>query len=187
MVFTEAWKPWLGEVLYQNKYRTESLRLRNWDYSNIGWYYVTICSKEKKCYFGSVVNGKMVLNKLGEIVQQEWFRIQAIRKGVELDEFVIMPNHIHGIIVIKNDHIDNNVEAHGHAPLQIKQNLSNIVRGFKGSVTNKIRTSLNQQFSWQPNFHEHIIRNDKTLFQIRKYIQLNPLKWEIDKENPINN
>lgn len=177
-------------MLYQNKYRVNSLRLQDWDYSTTGWYSVTICTKEKKCYFGDVMSGKVVLSELGEIVYKEWMKIKEIRSGVDLDEFVIMPNHVHGIIVITNDHI-NNVETHGHASLQlnniVKQNLSNIIRGLKGSITTKIRSSCNDQFAWQPRFYEHIIRNEKSLFQIRKYIQLNPLKWEIDKENPNNN
>ena len=176
-------------LLYQNKYRSNSIRLKEWDYSNLGWYYTTICTNGKKCYFGNVVDGKMELNKLGKIVTQEWLRIGELRQGVELDE---LPNHLHGIIVITNDHIKNNVETHGHASLQLKdsvivqQNLSNIVRGFKGAVTVKIRSTLNKQFSWQPRFYEHIIRNKKSLFQIRKYMLLNSIKWEYDKENPIN-
>lgn len=67
MAFTEAWKPWLDEMLYKNKYRAKSLRLENWDYSNLGWYYVTICTKDKECYFGNIVDGKMVLNEFGRI------------------------------------------------------------------------------------------------------------------------
>jgi len=129
----------------------------------------------------------MILNDLGKIAYNEWLRIKGIRDGVDLDEFVIMPNHLHGIIIITNDHIINDVETHSYASLQIKQNLSNIMRGFKGSVTNKIRASLNKNFTWQPRFYEHIIRNEKSLYEIRKYIKRNPLKWEIDKENPINN
>ena len=172
-------------MLYHNKYRIESIRLKNWNYSNPGIYYVTICTKEKKHYFGDIVNGKMYLNELGKITYNEWLKIKEMRKGVDLDEFIIMPNHLHGIIIITNDHINNNdennnnVETHGYAslqPSQIKQNLSNIIRGFKGSVTNIIHTSLNEEFAWQPRFYEHIVQNQNDLFRIRKYIKLNPMK-----------
>ncbi|MFZ1290267.1 MAG: transposase [Melioribacteraceae bacterium] len=188
-------------ILYKNKYRIKSLRLTNWDYSNFGYYYITICTEEKEEYFGKIENGKMILNELGKIAYNEWLKIKEIRNGVDLDEFIIMPNHLHGIIVITNDHFNindinnndennNNVETLGHASLQlpqIKQNLSNIIRGFKGSVTNKIRTSINKQFAWQTRFYEHIIRNEKSLYEIHKYIKLNSLKWEIDKENSNKN
>jgi putative transposase len=95
--------------LFRNKYRVESQRLKYWDYSTPGWYYVTICTKNMKCWFGKIENGKMVLNELGKIVVETWKNIPEHYKKIELDYFVIMPNHMHGIMII------NSVET-GHAP-----------------------------------------------------------------------
>jgi len=103
--------------LYKNKYRIESARLKDWDYSTPWWYYVTICTKNMKCFFGDVKNGKMVLNEVGEIVKEEWLRTKEMRKKVDLDYFVIMPNHFHGIIIIEGCEY---VETHGHASLHIR-------------------------------------------------------------------
>lgn len=101
-----------------------------------------------------------------------------------------MPNHIHVIIIINDKRRDVacNVSTDKMSIISPKAgSLSSIIRSYKSAVTNKIRTSINKQFSWQPRFYEHIIRNEKSLFQIHKYINLNPLKWQIDNENPINN
>ena len=98
-------------TLFKNKYRTESNRLKNWDYSNNGFYFVTICTKNKENYFGKIRNKKMVLNEIGKITQKYWLEIPKHFLFVKLDEFVVMPNHVHGILVIdKNDKIQNNVK-----------------------------------------------------------------------------
>jgi len=165
--------------LYKNKYRIESARLKDWDYSTPWWYYVTICTKNMKCFFGDVKNGKMVLNEVGEIVKEEWLRTKEMRKKVDLDYFVIMPNHFHGIIIIEGCEY---VETHGHASLHtIKNNLSHVVRGFKSACTTRIHLNVNKFFSWQSRFYDHIIRNEKDLYRIREYIRNNPIKWELDK------
>jgi REP element-mobilizing transposase RayT len=169
--------------LYKNKFRVESSRLKDWDYSIPWWYYVTICTKDMKCWFGKVENGKMVLNEVGKIVQKEWLKTPDLRKKVELDYFVIMPNHFHGIIITTGtENIDNVVETHRDASLRkVKNNLSDIIRGFKGSCTNQIHLSGNSAFKWQQRFYDHIIRNENDLLRIRTYIQNNPLKWELDE------
>lgn len=89
---------------YNNKYRTESARLKYWDYSNPGWYYVTICTKNKKYWFGNIKKGKMYLNKIGEIANTLWQNIPLHFLFVESDYFTIMPNHIHGILILKEQH-----------------------------------------------------------------------------------
>ena len=86
--------------LYQNKYRVKSTRLKDWDYSNAGWYFVTICVKKLVPYFGKVVKAKMKLSKIGLIVKEEILKTVKIRKNIELDEWVIMPNHVHAIIIL---------------------------------------------------------------------------------------
>ena len=183
----------MDDILFKNKYRIKSTRLKYWDYSSNGAYYITICTKNRECYLGDIKNGEMKLSVIGEIVSDEWIRTKQIRKNVELDEWVIMPNHLHGIVIIDNDYVGCNVETHGHASLQTKpqtehtnmfgpqsKNLSSIIRGFKGSTTKQIHLAGFHDFAWQPRFHEHIIRNKKELNRIHTYIKNNPLKWELD-------
>ena len=166
-------------ALYKNKYRVESARLRDWDYSIPWWYYITICTKDMKQWLGEVVERKMILNDIGKIIDEEWKRTEKVRQNVELDYYQIMPNHLHGIIIINGPDV---VETHGHASLRIsKNNLSHIIRGFKGSCTMRIRTASLKSFSWQSRFYDHIIRNDKDLYRIRKYIYKNPIEWELDE------
>ena len=169
--------------LYKNKFRVESSRLKDWDYSTPWWYYVTICTKDMKCWFGEVKNGKMILNDIGKILGEEWLRTSDLRKMVELDYYVIMPNHFHGILIIDGmENIDEVVETHSDASLHnVENNLSDIIRGFKGSCTKQIHLSVNSTFKWQSRFYDHIIRNENDLRRIRTYIQNNPLKWEIDE------
>ena len=104
----------MNNIRFKNKYRIPSTRLQNWDYSSSGWYYVTICTKDRICYFGSITNRKINLSDIGKIAKQYWKEIPDHFNNIILEEYTIMPNHIHGIIIIQN-----NVET-GHAPsLQI--------------------------------------------------------------------
>ncbi|SRR5579884_170329 len=169
--------------LYKNKYRIGSTRLKDWDYSSNGYYFVTICTKNRECFFGNIVDGKMILSEIGKIVLKEWQRTEQIRKNVRLDEWIIMPNHIHGIVVIDN----GNVETHCNASLQQKypeNNLSFIVRGFKSISTKRIHMSGFHNFAWQSRFYDHIIRDENSLQKIREYINNNPIKWDVDENNP---
>jgi REP-associated tyrosine transposase len=206
--------------LYKNKYRVESARLKNWDYSIPWWYYVTICTKGMKHWFGKIDNGKMILNSIGKIIDEEWKRTEKVRSNVELDYYVIMPNHFHGIIIINNtvettrwvvskEKRGNNANNNGnlrekkegrqevarhassetaHRAVFTKTNktlypdsLGAIIGQFKSNATKRIRKSGYPKFSWQPRFYDHIIRNEKDLFRIRRYIQNNPFKWELGK------
>ncbi|MEW5758589.1 MAG: transposase [Candidatus Omnitrophota bacterium] len=168
-------------------YRISSSRLPRWDYSSNGYYFVTICTKEKEHYFGEIINGEMELSKIGEVVAREWQNTEAIRLDVEVDEWVVMPNHLHGII--------NIVETHCSASLQQKRinkfgpqsnNLASIIRGFKSKTTKDIRMAGFNAFAWQPRFYDHVIRNDASLNRIREYIQNNPTQWDLDIENNAN-
>ncbi len=156
--------------LYKNKFRVESSRLKDWDYSIPWWYYVTICTKDMKCWFGEIKKGKIFQSDLGKIAEHIWKEIPKHYVAVELDYYVIMPNHIHGIIII------NDVET-GHAPsLQIKQpTLGNVIGSFKSAVTKWARQNGYSYFKWQPRFYDHIIKNENDLRRIRTYIQHNPL------------
>ena len=183
-------------TLYKNKYRVESARLQSWDYSADGFYFITICTQNRACLFGQIVNGHMRLSGVGEIVLREWNQSFEIRSELFCDCFVIMPNHIHAVVVIdKNDDIDV-VETHGRASLQQQQqqpkkpmpirrpkSLSSFVAGFKSSATKQINAFRNTPGMpvWQPRFHDHIIRNENELQRIRRYILNNPAKWQGDK------
>jgi len=178
--------------LYKNKYHIESTRLKEWDYSSSGYYFVMICTKNRECFFGNIVDGKMELSEIGEIAKQCWLEIPQHFQDVKLDEFVIMPNHVHGIIIINN----RNVETRHGVSLQ-KQNsntnqfskpvsgsLSTIINQYKSTVMRWCRKDGYDNFAWQSRFYEHIIRNGKSLQKIREYISNNPLKWDIDENNP---
>ena len=152
-------------------------RLKYYDYSNAGWYYVTICTKDHQRYFGKIKNEKMILNEVGNIVDEYWKKIPDHFPNVELDEYIIMPNHIHGIII--NNY--NTVGEENLLPLQHNTNLSNVIKGFKIGVTKWCMKNNHSNFKWQRSFYDRIIRNEKELYNIRKYIKQNPLKWDIEK------
>lgn len=176
-------------MLYKNRYRIESARLKEFDYSSQYWYYVSINTKDHLEYFGEVRKSKMILNQLGKIVDEEWRNISIIRSGVGLDSYIIMPNHFHGILIVNQSSEFKTVETLRDASLQnpvCVYSLSNIIRGFKGAVTKRIHLMGMIKFKWQSRFYDHIIRSEKDLARIREYIDMNPLKWEIEKNNPEN-
>jgi REP element-mobilizing transposase RayT len=165
---------------FKNKYKVNSVRLSGWDYSWSGYYFFTICAKDRQNFFGEIKNRMMGLNDLGCIVWQEWHRTQKIRQNIRLDEFVVMPNHVHGII-----EIIYSVETHCNASLQLgnkfgpqRNNLGSIIRGIKGGVVRGVKVLGYNDFSWQPRFHDHVIKTDtESLEKIRYYIKNNPCNW----------
>jgi putative transposase len=169
--------------LYQNKYRIESTRLKEWDYNNPWWYYVTINTKNHILYFGEVVIGKIDLNALGNLAENMWKQIPFHYKNVELDYFVIMPNHIHGIIILnESKDVACNVSTSEMGKLSPRKNsLSVIIRGYKSAVTKYAHENGINNFSWQSRYYDRIIRNEKELYEIRKYIEQNPMKWDLEK------
>ncbi|MCF6147846.1 MAG: hypothetical protein E3K37_04220 [Candidatus Kuenenia sp.] len=174
---------------YKNKYRIETTRLKCWNYGANGYYFVTICVKNHECVLGCIENGKMVLSEIGRITHQCWQEIPAHFPFTRIDAFIVMPNHIHGIIVIDKPFA---VETQNLASLQYgvespktlfgpqSKNLASIVRGYKTGVK-KWTTINNFSFQWQSRFHERIIRNEPELNKIRKYIINNPLNWKTDE------
>lgn len=180
----------LRMTLFKGKYRVESIRLQNWDYSANGHYFVTICAKNRKHLFGKVNDGKMTMNEYGIVVYKCWHDLPNHYKHIKLGGFVIMPNHIHGIVTIYN-----NVEA-GLKPastlstitastINKLHGLPEIVRAFKSYSARRINI-LRQTPGisiWQHNYYEHIIRNDGSLERIQKYIADNPLNWTKDRNN----
>ena len=158
-------------------------RLRDYDYSQDGYYFITICTRGRKEFFGDIREGKIDLNRFGETVNQCWYDLPRHYPNSSLDSFVIMPNHIHGIIVIDND----NVVGNGLKPFPT-HGLSEIIRGFKTFSSRKIneKIEIDNKFQWQKSFYDHIIRGERSLDLIREYIQNNPLKWDLDRENPLS-
>jgi len=175
-----------GPPLFANKYRIKSTRLPQWDYSTPWWYFVTICTSDGVCWFGDVDNGKMNLSKVGEIAQEYWQEITVHFSNVSLDEFIVMPNHIHGIVVIKHQQPTKRGRD-GACPVSTSENtitLGNIVGSFKSAVTRWCCQNGSDDFAWQPRFYDHIIRNEKSLQKIRFYIHHNAKKWEDDEYHP---
>ncbi len=173
--------------------RRYSLRLTNYDYTKIGAYFVTICTKDRKNVFGKIEDGLMVLNPPGEIVRQEWLQFANVRHNVKLDEFMVMPNHFHAILFIT----DQGEGMASHAPTKkaptkrifghpVSGSLSTIIGGFKSGTSKRINQLANFPYEllWQRSFFEHVIRTDASLARIREYIVTNPLRWDLDRENP---
>jgi REP element-mobilizing transposase RayT len=160
------------------------VRLSDFDYSQVGVYFVTVCSHERKCTFGRVESGAVELFPLGRIVRESWLEIPYHFARVELDTFVVMPNHLHGVLVLHEDFVQRAQHA---APLQIKAaSLPAVLRSFKAAATKRARDAslLGSNPLWQRNYYEHIVRPGEALNDIRKYVSENPARWALDKENP---
>jgi len=170
---------------YQNKYRIKSARLEGYNYANAGMYSITICTANREHYFGEIIEGKMHLSEIGKIAQSEWFKTLEIRPdmNLQLDAFVVMPNHIHGIIIIgENEFNDDCDDEYKNKFAPQSKNLASIIRGYKSSVTKQARI-LGVDFNWQSRFYEHIIRSDREYKRISEYNINNPAKWVEDKFN----
>ena len=185
----------MDDLLFKDKYKIKSTRLKHYDYSSNGAYFVTVCTKDRECILGDIVNEKMKLSKIGEIISYECIKTEQIRQNVVLDEWIIMPNHFHGIVIIDNDRVDCNVETPRrgvsttpkrnphHHPQWKPNSLGSIICQFKSITTKRIRSIGYHNFAWQPRFYEHIIRNEKELNRIREYIIINPLQWGLEGGN----
>lgn len=190
--------------------------MKGYDYSEPGEYFVTICTKGMKEWFGDVRNGKMILNEVGDTAYKLWREIPIINVNAVLDEFEVMPNHLHGIIGLtesrKSDDAvcksesrefisrDANIRVStmeidigqrggvtgNHNPMRTPACLSNTIRWFKGRSSFEIHKIL-PEFAWHPRFYDHIVRNEKELEAIREYIRKNPSKWEEERNNPNSN
>jgi putative transposase len=177
------------ENKFRNKYRITSPRLKNWDYSNDAVYFVTICTKERKNFFGDIKEHKMKLSEIGNLANRYWVEIPKHFSGVGMLAYVMMPNHIHGLIEINrasrfmgdllkvNCNADDEVSRFQN---QGKGTLSAIIGSFK-SVVSREAKSFNNQFSWQSGFYEHIVRNNGSLNRIQSYIVNNISNWKSDE------
>jgi len=172
-------------ALYKDRYRVESTRLRYWNYASKGYYYITICTKNRKCYFGDIIDNEMVLSKIGKTAYHYWQEIPNHFSFVQLDEFVIMPNHMHGIIIIVKQDVETpklGVSTMGTNICTKNKywkpgNLGVIINQYKRKCTIESH-KINPYFGWQSRFYDHIIRNNQDLFRIQKYIQNNPWEWQ---------
>ena len=176
---------------YRRKHRRRSIRLPDHDYTSPGAYFVTICTHQGELLFGEVVDDVVVLNEYGQVAHEEWQASEDIRREIELDAFVIMPNHSHGIVWIRETDDDpavglHNVGAHGRAPPRLPRSLGSFIAGYKSAVTSRINRLRGMPGArvWQRNYYENIIRNDAALERIREYIQHNPARWSEDRLHP---
>ena len=203
------------------RHHRRSIRLKGYDYAQAGAYFVTICAQGRECFFGEVVNDQVQLNDAGQMMESAWLDLPNRFPHVELDEFVVMPNHMHGIIVIVDRATDDvgaglvpapKAITNGAtpdratpdgatpdgattrvAPTAIGPTLGDIVGAYKSITTDEYIVGVKQR-GWprfdrkllQRNYYEHIIRNERELNAIRQYIQNNPLKWALDRDNPTN-
>ncbi len=187
---------------FRNKYRTETTRLKSWNYGWNGAYFVTICTQNREHFFGEISDAALNLSELGRIAHQCWNDIPNYHPYVKLGEFVVMPNHIHGIIIIdkpvETQHLASqnektpSHEAQSIAPPRTSKqsslnqfgpqsnNLASIIRGFKSGVTKDARR-IRADFKWQPRYHDHIIRDEESFQRISEYIKTNPENWMEDK------
>jgi len=193
---------------FKNKYRTTSTRLQHWDYRWDGYYFITICTKNKEEYFGEIIDGKMILSPLGIIADILWCEIKNHSKNMQLDAFVVMPNHIHGIIILSDNIVGTETksttevtrrvedetrhalslrEQQQHTTIgqqrfqnQGKNSISSIIGSYKSAVSRHAHR-LGFDFEWQNKFYDNIIRDDQSYREIIDYVENNPQKWEDDR------
>src|SRR5437588_8091399 len=181
---------------FKNKYRISSARWRDWDYSQPGLYFITICTRNRINFFGEIFNDEMHLNEIGSIADRFWVDIPNHFKGVELGEHIIMPNHVHGIIIINPVETGHALSLHPQLPQTIetrhalplhprfrnqgKSTISAMVGSFKSAVS-KFAHFIDPNFGCQSRFHDHVIRSQEEYIRISNYIIQNPANWNEDK------
>ena len=182
------------------KHHRRSIRLKEYDYAQPGGYFITIVTYQRECLFGEIVNGEMRLNKFGMVARQQWEKLPKRFPNIELGAFVIMPNHVHGIIQIievsrrgtaesTNDFdIESSRRAPTHEQFQkpVAGSIPTIIRSYKSAVAYRINLMRNTNGVpvWQRNYYEHVVRNIEDWNRIHKYIEANPFMWADDDENP---
>ena len=166
-----------------------SVRLRGHDYTGPGSYFVTICTRERECLLGEVIDGEMRLGEYGQVVAESWLWLSQRYAYVDLHAWQVMPNHLHGILVVRGRDRDCTGASRttpARNPRVKRKPLGRLIGAFKTVSTkriNQIRDSHGSVF-WQRGYHDRIIRNDRELHAIRRYIRNNPASWARDSENP---
>lgn len=199
---------------HRSRKYTGSVRRTDWDYRWPAWYFITICTDRRIPYFGEVRDGIVALTSTGCVAARYWQKIPELNERAVLDEFVVMPNHVHGLLGLKLDRepgpkrmresnatmknealLESNDASNAFEPSEdIDSRMSRIspeagsvsviIRSFKSAVTKRVRGSLRTDFGWQPRFDDHIVRNERALRDIRQYIATNPVRWKSDRHHP---
>ena len=174
------------------RHHRRTIRLRTWDYGAAGAYFVTLVAQNRQLLFETVADGRVASSPLGEIVEREWLRSAAIRQEIVLDLFIVMPNHVHGIVWVEPGTLGV-VGATGRSPLRgspargpTPKSLGAFVGGFKSAATTRINQlrGTPRAAVWQRNYYERVIRDEEELARLRQYIEDNPAQWSQDRENP---
>ncbi|RIK31662.1 MAG: transposase [Anaerolineae bacterium] len=168
------------------QHHRRSIRLKGYDYSQAGAYFVTIVAWHREMLFGEIVDGEMILNEFGQIVREEWERTAIVRPNIELGAYVIMPNHLHGNLVFIDDGVGATRRVAPTKTTLQSGSLGAVMAQFKSIVTKRINGlwNISGRPVWQRNYYEHIIRNDREMDNITRYIESNPSMWAEDDENP---
>ena len=183
------------------KHHRRSIRLKGYDYAQEGVYFVTVCTQNRACLFGAVADGEMQLNNAGQIAKAAWDDMPARFPSVRLDAFIVMPNHVHGIIMVGPQFIapqktpptivgaqfivpSDGFDGTNQGVMNYAPTLGDMVRAYKAASTRLIRQAGTPDFAWQRNYYEYVIRDEESLNRIRQYILDNPARWEFDLENP---
>ena len=163
------------DMRFRNRYRIPSARLASWDYRWAGVYHVTLCTLGRVCWFGEITGGQVALSREGNVIAQEWSSIPQIGPHVLLDEWIVMPDHLHGILIFKNRPTPvPREEGTDKLPLSLGELISQV----KSRATKKIRWDLKRpRFAWQERFHDTILREPADLERVREYIRTNPARW----------
>jgi len=159
------------------QHHRRSIRLAGYDYSQCGAYFVTVCAANRECLFGDIADGEMHLNSYGLLVESSWVELRDTYPYVNLDAWVLMPNHLHGVVVITDEAVDATKIIMKRKPL------GNLIGAFKTISTRRINELRGSSGTpvWQRNYYEHVIRSDAVLCRVRDYIQANPGNWSTDK------
>lgn len=170
--------------------KRKHIRLKEYDYSLTGSYFVTICTKNRANWFGEIIDDNVNRNGIGNIAYRCWKELAQHFSNIIMDEFVIMPNHVHGIIIIVDQScrdVQLNIPTKEYfSKISPKSHsLGVIIRTYKAAVTTACMQSGYVDFQWQKGYYDHIIRNERSLHKIREYIRTNPERWTKDKENTL--
>lgn len=194
----------MGMAKFRNKYRIETTRLKNWDYGRNGAYFITICTQNREHYFGEMVGSQFIPSKIGQLAEKFWLEIPEHYPFVELGNFVVMPNHTHGILIINkmgddapspagmvntpNLGVSGVSDASGASPASNGGPNPKWKPGTIGSIINQYKRivtihalKIDPDFAWQARFYDHIIRNSESFERIQTYIENNPMQWYADK------
>lgn len=169
------------DKLFKNRFRIPSARQKEWDYSSAGAYFITICVGGGIHSLGKVDNGVMRMSEVGKIVAEEWENTPITRPdmNITLDEFCVMPNHFHAILIIGTNEYNQLNNSNSQFEPQ-RKNLASIIRGFKAKITSRAK-KLHPSFAWQPRYYDRIIKDSNEYKNVRAYIYDNPSTWEKDK------